>query len=63
MEGYFTGHLLAHTLDVCLFEYMLSSKKQPVCIKGIFIANSQVTVQINDLWPVSASYRRRCLCL
>lgn len=42
---------------------MLSSKKQAACILGIFIANSQVTLQINDLWPVSALYRQHCLCL
>lgn len=48
---------------MCVLEYMLSSKKQTVCILGIFIANSQVSLQINDLWPVSASYRQRCLRL
>lgn len=29
-----------------------------MCILCMFVANSQVTLQINDLWPVSASYRQ-----
>lgn len=55
--------VLAYTLAVCVcvLKYMISSKTQPVCILGIFIDNSQDTFQIKDLWPVSASYRRRCL--
>lgn len=49
MERYFTGHILAYTLEACMLEYMLSSKTQTVCIWGIFIANSQVT----DKWLVA----------
>lgn len=46
---------------MCLSEYVLYSKKQAKCILCMFVANSQVTLQINDLWPVSASYRQ-CVC-